>query len=146
MAVGVSDMDESLEFYRDLMGLDVTLDAIEGAFGADADSYRRRAAYLRIPSDPGDSFIVLDQLLDEPPRGRPPRILDLGTHHFSFWVDDVEQLFTEAVGRGYRAILRPTEADAEAYGERPGSARFLTAVLKDPDGNPVQIDQRLPVG
>lgn len=144
VAVGVSDMDASLEFYRDLLGLDVSLDTIEGAFTGDANAYRRRAVYLRANSDPGDSFVVLDQLLDEPPRGRPPRILDLGTHHFSFWVDDVRAVFEQAVACGHRAILRPTEADAEAYGEAPGSARFLTAILKDPDGNPVQLDERTP--
>ena len=34
------------------------------------------------------------------------------------------------------------EADALAYGEPAGSGRVLTAVIKDQDGNPVQLDQR----
>ena len=143
VAVGVSDMDTSLGFYRDIIGLRVTLDAEEGAFGGDRSAYRRRAVYLRVDEGPDEFFIVLDQLLDTAPHGTPPRILQLGTHHFSFWVDDVTEMFERAVAGGHRAILRPTEADAAAYGEPAGSGRIITAIVKDPDGNPVQFDQRV---
>lgn len=143
VAVGVTDMDASLDFYRDVLGLRVTLDTVEGAFDPAAGSYRRRAAYLRVDDGPHEFFIVLDQQLDQEPFGRPPRIFQIGTHHFSLWVDDLEVLFGRALEHGYRAILRPTEADAAAYGESAGSGRVLTAILKDPDGNPVQLDQRL---
>jgi hypothetical protein len=47
------------------------------------------------------------------------------------------------VAQGFRPIIRPTEADALAYGEPAGSGRVLTAIVKDQDGNPVQLDQRL---
>ena len=86
---------------------------------------------------------MLDQQLDREPFGTPPRILQLGTHHFSFWVDDLEATFERLVGEGFRSVLRPTAADAVAYGEAAGSGRVLTAIVKDPDGNPVQLDQRL---
>lgn len=143
VAVGVSDMERSLVFYRDLIGLRVTLDAIEGAITGDPAAYRRRAVYLRSEDGPVAPFIVLDQQLDREPFGAPPRILQLGTHHFSFWVDDVEATFDRLVGEGFRVVLGPTEADAAAYGEEAGSGRLLTAIVKDPDGNPVQLDQRL---
>ena len=48
VAVGVTDMETSLGFYRDLLGLTVTLDVEEGAFGGPQDAYRRRAVYLRL--------------------------------------------------------------------------------------------------
>lgn len=144
VAVGVSDMDRALVFYRDIIGLRVTLDTVEGAFGGDPSAYRRRAVYLRSDDGPTASFVVLDQQLDREPFGTPPRILQLGTHHFSFWVDDLERTFERLVGEGFRVVIGPTEADAVAYGEAAGSGRVLTAVVKDPDGNPVQLDQRLP--
>lgn len=143
VAVGVSDMERSLVFYRDLIGLRVTLDAVEGAFSGDPAAYRRRAVYLRSADGPHAPFIVLDQQLDREPFGSPPRILQLGTHHFSFWVDDLEGTFERLVAEGFRVVLPPTEADAAAYGEPAGSGRLLTAIVKDPDGNPVQLDQRL---
>jgi catechol 2,3-dioxygenase-like lactoylglutathione lyase family enzyme len=142
VAVGVSDMDRSLVFYRDIIGLRTTLDTVEGSFTGDPSGSRRRAVYLRTEDGPHAFFVVLDQQLDREPFGSPPRILQLGTHHFSFWVDDVEQTFRRLVAEGFRPVLPPTEADAVAYGEEAGSGRVLTAIVKDPDGNPVQLDQR----
>jgi catechol 2,3-dioxygenase-like lactoylglutathione lyase family enzyme len=143
VAVGVSDMERSLRFYRDLVGLRVTLDTVEGAFGGDPAAYRRRAVYLRAGDGPTAFFVVLDQQLDREPFGTPPRILQLGTHHFSFWVDNLEEIFERLVAENFRVIVGPTPADAAAYGEAAGSGRVLTAIVKDPDGNPVQLDQRL---
>jgi catechol 2,3-dioxygenase-like lactoylglutathione lyase family enzyme len=146
VAVGVSDMERALVFYRDLIGLRVTLDAVEGGFGGGlVGAHRRRAVYLRAADVDGPDafFIVLDQQLDREPFGSPPRILQLGTHHFSFWVDNLEETFARMVAEGFRPIIRPTEADALAYGEPAGSGRVLTAIMKDQDGNPVQLDQRL---
>ena len=143
VAVGVSDMEQALVFYRDLIGLRVTLDTVEGGVDGLVGANRRRAVYLRAADGPDASFIVLDQQLDREPFGTPPRILQLGTHHFSFWVDDVQETFERIVANGFRPIIRPTEADALAYGEPAGSGRVLTAIIKDQDGNPVQLDQRL---
>jgi catechol 2,3-dioxygenase-like lactoylglutathione lyase family enzyme len=145
VAVGVSDMERALVFYRDLIGLRVTLDTVEGGAGDDGliGANRRRAAYLRAADGPDAFFLVLDQQLDREPFGSPPRILQLGTHHFSFWVDDLEEIFERMVAEGFRPVIRPTTADALAYGEAAGSGRVLTAIIKDQDGNPVQLDQRV---
>lgn len=138
VAVGVSDMERALEFYRDIIGLSVTLDTEEDVFGG-----RRRAVYLRVSPGPHEFFIVLDHQIDNIPTNKPPRIMGLGTHHFSFWVDNLQDIFDQAVRTGFRPITGPLEADAEAYGEPAGSSRVLTAILKDQDGNAVQLDQRL---
>jgi catechol 2,3-dioxygenase-like lactoylglutathione lyase family enzyme len=144
VAVGVSDMDRALLFYRDVIGLRVTLDTVEGGVaGGMIGRNRRRAVYLRVEDGPHASFIVLDQQLDREPFGSPPRILQLGTHHFSFWVDNLQEIFDKLVAAEFRVILEPTAADALAYGEPAGSGRVLTAIVKDQDGNPVQLDQRL---
>src|SRR5437868_3014787 len=102
-------MDRALLFYRDLIGLRVTLDNVEGGFGDDlVGTNRRRAVYLRETDGAHAFFIVLDQQLDREPFGAPPRILQLGTHHFSFWVDDLVEIFDRMVAEGFRVILRPT--------------------------------------
>lgn len=136
VAVGVSDMDRSLAFYRDAIGLSVSRDTVEGVFGE-----QRRAVYLRIGSGDHDPFIVLDQQLSTEPFGTPPRILQLGTHHFSFWVDDAQSVYEAMVEAGGRTVVQPTQVDSAAYGEAEGRG-VITAIVKDPDGNPVQIDQR----
>src|SRR3954464_782927 len=82
VAVGVSDMDRALVFYRDIIGLRVTLDTVEGGTGDGLlGANRRRAVYLRAADGPDAFFIVLDQPLDRAPFGSPPKILQLGTHH-----------------------------------------------------------------
>lgn len=138
VAIGVSDMDRSLVFYRDAIGLEVLLDTEEDVLGE-----RRRAVYLGLGgSGPHEPFVVLDQQLTSGPFGSPPRILQLGTHHFSFWVDDVPATHRAMVDAGGRTVVKPELVDSVAYGEAPGR-QVMTAIVKDPDGNPVQIDQRL---
>lgn len=144
VAVGVADMDRALTFYRDLVGLQVDLDIEESGFGRNRDQ-KRRAVYLRSPDEAGPhrSFIVLDQQLTREPFGAPPRLFQLGTHHFSFWVDDLEARLQRIVDAGFSVIVPPSVADAVAYGEEKGSGKYLTAIVRDADGNPVQFDQKL---
>jgi len=66
VAIGVADMERSLHFYRDLLGLTVTLDKEEPVRGsdrlfADPEQNRRRAVYLRWADGPEAGFIVLSQ-------------------------------------------------------------------------------------
>ena len=144
VAVGVRDMDRALLFYRDLIGLEVTLDIEEGGFGPSREE-RRRAVYLRRPgaTDPHDFFIVLDQQLTREPFGAAPRLFELGTHHFSFWVDDIEERIERIAAAGFKIIVAPNATDAKAYGEPAGSGRVATTLFKDDDGNVVQLDMRV---
>lgn len=147
VAVGVSDMDRSLAFYRDLLGLRVTLDTTERIESRSGKGNRRRAVYLRAGGEgggsPHDFFIVLDQQLDREPFGTPPRLFQLGTHHFSFWIDDVEDRAVAAQKAGYEVMVVPTRSTPAAYGEADDAVPVMTTILKDPDGNLVQLDQRL---
>ncbi len=61
IAVGVSDMERSLDFYRDLLGMHVSLDTEEElpGFGG-GEAQKRRAVYLRWREGPHETFIVLD--------------------------------------------------------------------------------------
>jgi glyoxylase I family protein len=146
IAIGVSDMERSLHFYRDLLGLRVTLDTMEriggsGPLFANSRKGERRAVYMRFEDGPHASFIVLSQSPGEP-SGRPLKIDQVGLHHFSFWVDDLRERIEKLKSAGVRILLPPTEADTAAYGEAPGG-KVLTALFEDPDGTIVQLDQRL---
>jgi len=64
IAIGVSDMDRALHFYRDLLGLRVTLDTMEriggmGPLFANPQKGQRRAVYMRFEDGPHASFVVL---------------------------------------------------------------------------------------
>lgn len=142
IAVGVRDMDRSLAFYRDVLGLHVSLDAIEELPSiAGAPPLRRRGVYLRWREGADESFIVLDQQLSQAPFGEPPKTFQVGTHHWGLWVDDVEGMVARAEAAGVPIVVRPANGDTLAYGE-PAGGTVRTAFLRDPDGNIVQLDQR----
>ena len=142
VAIGVRDMDRSVAFYRDVVGLDVTFDGVEEFRNADGEiTLRRRGVYLRWDDDPHAPFVVLDQPFDRERSGEPKRIGDLGFHHLGFWVDDVDVVAARARAADVEFFLGPADSDTGEYGEPPGSPMRML-LLRDPDGNVVQFDQR----
>jgi catechol 2,3-dioxygenase-like lactoylglutathione lyase family enzyme len=145
VAIGVHDMDRALRFYRDLLGLRVAVDREECFADASTDppaERRRRAVYLRWADGPDDAFVVLDQQHNVIP-GAPKKLFQIGVHHVAFWVDDIEPYMAEVANAGGHIAYGPNHSGGEAYGEAPGS-RVRTVLFHDPEGNIVQLDQRLP--
>jgi catechol 2,3-dioxygenase-like lactoylglutathione lyase family enzyme len=140
VAVGVRDLERSLTFYRDVLGLPVAVDQEEslGDFGG-----KRRAVYLRWDADPHASFIVLDEQLERSKGGQPAELFSIGVHHFGLWVNDVDAIAARARDAGVVFLVEPAVSDTWLYGETSGG-RVKTAFMRDPDGNVVQVDQRLP--
>lgn len=144
VAIGVHDMDRALRFYRDLLGLRVVVDREECFVDASTSpptERRRRAVYLRWAYGPDDAFIVLDQQ-ERPLLGEPKELFQIGLHHVAFWVDDVAPYVADVAAAGGAVGYGPNESGGEAYGELPGS-RVRTVLFRDPEGNIVQLDQRL---
>jgi len=146
IAIGVRDMEKSLHFYRDLLGLKVTLDAMESIGGlktlfTNPQKGKRRAVYLRFEEGPHASFLVLSQNPSETP-GEAIKLDQVGVHHFAFWVDDLRERLEKLKAAGVPILVPPIESDTVAYGEPPGK-KVLTCLFQDPDGIIVQFDQRL---
>jgi len=135
VAIGVSDMGRSLLFYRDLLGLEVMLDAEEKVGRGN-----RRAVYMRWGD--GSGFLVLSQTVGREPSGKPLRLHQVGLHHFAFWVDELPERVEKLKRAGVSILVPPYEADAIAYGEK-GGGKVLTCLFEDPDGTILQFDQRL---
>ena len=146
VAIGVSNMDKSLPFYRDALGLKVTLDKEEnvGGFPAlfrDPTKGKRRAVYLRWEDGPDATFIVLSAPVG-PSSGEAIKLDQVGIHHFSFWVKDLRAKAEKLQAAGVPLLLPPTEGDSAGYGEAPGK-KVLTCLFQDPDGIILQFDERL---
>lgn len=147
IAIGVSNLEKSLHFYRDLLGgLHVSAEREEDMTGLAGRPAKRRAAYLRWGEDDRDqTFLVLDEQLDPSIQGTPAKLFQLGVHHFGFWVDDMEVIFQRLVDAGVevmRAPIKPTQSNSEWYGEAPGGM-YMACYVYDPDGYIVQLDQRV---
>ena len=96
IAIGVSNMEQSLAFYRDILGLRVTLDDPQENPGG-ALAKPRHGVYLRWDDGPDATFIVLSE--NQPVSGGALSLNQVGIHHFAFWVDDLEATFEKVRGR-----------------------------------------------
>ena len=142
VAIGVSDMDKALAFYRDVLGLVVSHDDTEvfGAIG-DLPAHTRRGVYLRWSEGDDEAFIVLDYH-DRGVAPDPKAFYAMGIHHFGFWVDSADDIHARALKAGATVLVPPTESDSLLFGEKPGRT-MRTCLLRDPDGNILQFDQRV---
>ena len=150
IAIGVTDMDRALTFYRDVLGLRVDADwrqqlsEDEGRELHKGRAIDRRCVWLRWGEGEHQSAINLDELKSPRPEDRRADIYDLGVHHVSLWVDDVDGIIARARANGCEVIM-PHYSPTEPYGEAPGG-QIQSVFLKDPDGNLVQCDRRVSEG
>jgi len=145
LAIGVRDLDATLPFYRDLLGMRVVVDREERFRDPSKEppaEMRRRAVYLRWADGEDTQFVVLDQQLGTPAGGEPAQLFQIGIHHIAFWVNDIQPYVDGAASFGGRAVAAPVESGGASYAEPEGS-RVRTVYLTDPEGNLVQLDQRL---
>lgn len=139
-AIGISDPERSIAFYRDVLGLTVTLDREERGKNA---SFHRRAIYLRWDTAARPGFIVLDHHMDRATKGHPAQMFDLAIHHIGFVVDDAMAVLARARAAGCEIFNDVATYDAAAFGVAGAddSAAVTTVIIKDPDGHIIQLDQ-----
>jgi catechol 2,3-dioxygenase-like lactoylglutathione lyase family enzyme len=135
----VGDLDRSLAFYRDLLGLEVlATQEKQGGYLAAVVGYpdaHVRMAHLRAPG--GDHVVELFQYL-APDGERPGRLepCNVGTSHLCFVVDDLHALYERLLAAGVDTFVCPPEPIDTGI-NRGGFALYL----RDPDGIPVELFQ-----
>ena len=145
VAIGVRDMERSLPFYRDVLGLRVVRDQVEslGAMSGAAD-HTRRAARLVWDNGLWATYVVLSQSPGTA-SGTPAKLDQVGIHHFAFWVNDLHERFDRVQKAGAKIVLAPREVDADSYGGGEAD-KVLTCIFEDPDGTLLQFDQQVSAG
>lgn len=140
--ITVLDMDASLRFYVDGLGLELHFDRIidgpylkgpTGVLGFDFDDIR--LAYLRIPNETG--FVELLEYRAVERLSAAARPCDYGAGHLCFYVDDVDAMHAQLVSMGYRA--RSATPRAITSGPNEGAR---SVYMRDPDGYPVELFQK----
>jgi catechol 2,3-dioxygenase-like lactoylglutathione lyase family enzyme len=144
IAVCVRDLERSLGFYRDILGLTVKVHATQdmaGRSGAQsADMYAtphgsRIVANLYFDGEPGaDPFLVLVSHPGDDVGGDPIKLDQIGISHLSFAVDDVAGMLELLESKGV-----PLAGKREDFTGGQGNIR--TIFVYDPDGILVQFDQ-----
>lgn len=138
--ITVSDMDRSLAFYRDGLGLEMEFDRILDApylrevLGLEFESIR--AVYLRIP---GGGFVELLEYRGIERFSAASRPCDHGAGHLCLYVDDVAGMWERL--RGFGASARSAGVVDITAGPNAGARSIYTS---DPDGYPVELFQKRP--
>jgi catechol 2,3-dioxygenase-like lactoylglutathione lyase family enzyme len=141
IAIGVTDIERSLAFYRDTLGLQLTVDR-EEVSGPPRPKHRR-ACYLRWEQRPGAAYVVLGQQVEPAPHGEAKPIHAVGFHHVSFLTDDLPGLVEKVRAAGYEVWFSGSIHDGPANAEPADGHAVMTAMVYDPDHNIIQFDQWL---
>jgi catechol 2,3-dioxygenase-like lactoylglutathione lyase family enzyme len=137
--VTVSDLDRSLAFYRDLLGLEVSMERVftePYIFEIVAlQPAAMRIAYLKIPQSPVIIELIEFQGIER--HSGAARPCDPGTGHFCLYVVDVDSLHARLAAAGIRS--RSTAPVTITAGPNRGSK---VVYVSDPDGYLVELFER----
>ena len=144
IAVCVADLDRSLHFYRDLLGLTVRLHTTQEMArrpGAEsAEMYQRSRESRTVANvwfddpDTTQPFLVLTSHPGSQVEGEPIKLDQIGISHISFGVEDVRAYAEELMAKGV-----PLAGTLDDFTDDQGVMR--TFFVYDPDGILVQFDQ-----
>lgn len=129
----VADLDRSLHFYRDLLGVPVReqVDAAAETFSAVSGE---ASQHVRIADlDLGDGRVL--ELIENRDGNVPP---DHGGSHIAFQVDDIVATHRRLVKAGVKARSKPQPLGPEAGRHWAGC---IVVYLTDPDGATVELVQ-----
>ena len=140
IAICVRDIDKSLEFYRDVLGMTVGYDRIQdtttgGLPHVYAHSRKtRRQVRLIICKGENSPTITMTTHPDEDPDGEPIKLDQVGISHFSISVPDLQGLADRLASKGVE-FAGPLESRLNARGE------VTSFYVYDPDGILLQFDR-----
>ncbi len=144
IAVCVADLERSLHFYRDLLGLTVrmhtTQDMARRPGAESAEMYQRPRQSRTVANvyfddpDTTEPFLVLTSHPGDRVEGDPIKLDQIGISHISFGVEDVRAYAEELVSEGV-----PLAGTLDDFTDDQGVMR--TFFVYDPDGILVQFDR-----
>ena len=127
----VKNLEESIKFYRDILGLKVTIrrertgKPIDQVVGY--TSTHIKAAMLTIDEN---HYVELIQYLNPEPNTQMPTDRNiLGASHLAFMVDDIEKEFEKLISNGAQKLNEPVSL----------TLHRKACYLQDPDGNWVEL-------
>ena len=138
IAVCVRDLDKALAFYRDILGMTVTVDRVQDtSTGGLPHVYAhnrstRRQAVLSF-GDGAVPTLVMTSHPGDDADGAPIKLDQVGISHISFSVPDVKALADELISKGVE-LAGPMDGFVNPNGE------VSSIFVYDPDGILVQFD------
>lgn len=140
IAICVGDLDVSLQFYCDQLGMSIVSDVIQDTTtGGLPHVYKnrhnqRRIVYLSYGEGDDTPRIVMTGHPGDTPDGEAIKLDQIGISHMSFTVPNVAELTRELLSKGAQ-----TSGPPDAFKDASGHTR--TVFFLDPDGILVQFDE-----
>jgi len=143
----VTDIENSLAFYRDSLGVEVIYDQmIVTPRGANLEqAYKiRRVVFLRT----NDTFVGVLGLLEyqkpiNPSLDLAGRHFDTGTTVLVFNTERLEEKLTKAIDVPEARLIKGPELITYPSYDDPGGIRVMVSSLTDPDGFTIELNQLL---
>ena len=130
----VSDLDRSVVFYRDILGMEL-LAELESSSPVTETILGMPGAHLKVAFlKAGDNMLELIQYLSPEGRTYDRRTCDVGPCHIAFLVSDIDEAYRTLSAKGVQFKSPPQSA--EETGE-PLRACYMT----DPDGINLELIQ-----
>jgi catechol 2,3-dioxygenase-like lactoylglutathione lyase family enzyme len=143
ISIQVRDTGRALGFYRDFLGLHVTVDLeveTQRTIGGQPTQVTRRVTFLRWEDYAGAPYIVLGQLVSHAPISRALDLGEVGVDHFALRVDQLDPFLARARETGVEIVKDVAVHPAQSYGH-VGAGQARVAMFRDPDGTLVQLDE-----
>lgn len=138
--VVVSDIDKSIEFYRDVLGLkEASSFSVSGEIAGDAGLTAGESATVHVMTlgdDPTATKVKLMQIGDKMPAKQDLTYINstLGMSYMTLHVNDVSRVLANAAEHGVKPI-----AKGPADISRGSGNKMVLAIVRDPDGNFVEL-------
>lgn len=122
----VSDMEKSLEFYRDILGLKIKVDALEEGEFIDAilGMQKVKVRTVKMLADEGDALVELLFYHSRPE----------GSSHTAFTVENLDDEYKRLKEKGIKFINSPQVSP---------NGKAKVAFCYDPDGIPVELVEQI---
>ncbi len=122
----VSDMEKSLHFYRDILGLKIKVDALEEGEFIDTilGMQKVKVRTVKMAADEGDSLVELLFYHSQPK----------GASHTAFTVENLDNEYKKLKDQGVKFISEPQVSP---------NGKAKVALCYDPDGVPVELVEQI---
>ena len=134
----VTDMEKSLEFYRDMLGFKIKIDALEEGKFIDAILGLKdvKVRTIKMFADDGNLIELLWYQSHKSKQIENKEIFDIGASHPAFTVENLDEEYKRLKEKGIKFISLPQISP---------NGKAKVAFCYDPDGVPVELVEELTI-
>ncbi|MDE6902173.1 MAG: VOC family protein [Lachnospiraceae bacterium] len=139
----VSDLDRSVRFYRDVLGLqyqgELLMEGRETEAMFQKENCKARVAYLNGSIQLNVPPVELIQFVGEKVRQNPTDLFSTSISELCFFAEDADEVYQKLVEQGVECLSAPQEFDFR----QAGFGRSKAFYFRDPDGIVLEVMQPL---